>query len=80
MHGGGNALQIICWILGIAIAKRRPVILGGVPRNCAFHSGRVGKEALQTLAHFIAEGKMRPVIDSVYEMDEVLLVCEDSQC
>ena len=74
IHGGGGLLEVIRWRLGIMIANRRPLILGGVPRKCIFHSGKIGSEGLQKLVAFIEEGRMRPVVDSVYEMDEVLEV------
>ena len=74
IHGGGGVLDVIRWQLGIMIAKRRPLILGGVPRKCIFHSGRIGRAGLQKLVAFIEEGRIKPVVDSVYEMDEVLKV------
>ena len=74
IHGGGGLLDVIRWQLGIMIAKRRPLILGGVPRKCMFHSGRIERAGLQKLVAFIEEGRMKPVVDSVYEMEEVLKV------
>lgn len=71
IHGGGSILNIIGWLLSITIAKSRPVILGGVPRKCVFHSANMGRESLQKLATFIEEGNMKPVVDSVYDMEQV---------
>ena len=41
IHGGGNILDVVRWLLGIMIAQMTPLILGGVPRKCLLHRGNV---------------------------------------
>ncbi|EXJ91887.1 hypothetical protein A1O3_00437 [Capronia epimyces CBS 606.96] len=72
VHGGASFLSVLAWALSIRIASRRPVILGGVPRKCLLHQGQINLESLGKAAGLIAEGKLKPVIDSVYEMEDVL--------
>lgn len=74
IHGGGTILGMIRWFIGIKIAQTMPLFLGGMSRKCLMHSGKISKEALGKLVSFIEEGKMRPVIDSVIEMDQALQV------
>lgn len=74
IHGGGGLLDVIRWQLGIMVAKNRALMLGGVPRKCMFYSGKIGREGLENLVALIEEGRMKPVVDSAYEMDEVLKV------
>ena len=79
VHGGGNVLDVIRWLLGIMIAQRTPLFLGGVPRTCLFHQGNVGRAGLDKLVAMIEKGKMKPVVDSVIEMEEVLKVRLDPE-
>ncbi|KEF57614.1 uncharacterized protein A1O9_05532 [Exophiala aquamarina CBS 119918] len=72
IHGGGTILEMIRWFIGIKIAQTMPLLLGGMPRKCLMHSGKISKEALDKLVVFIEDGRMRPVLDSVVEMDQVL--------
>ena len=74
IHGGGTVLDLIRWLIGIRVAQKMPLFLGGMPRTCLFHSGKISKEALEKLVAFIEEGKMKPVKDSVIEFEEVLQV------
>jgi NADPH:quinone reductase-like Zn-dependent oxidoreductase len=74
IHGGGTILDMIRWFIGIKIAQTMPLFLGGMPRKCLMHSGKISKEALDRLVAFIEDGKMRPVVDTVIEMDQVLQV------
>lgn len=74
IHGGGTVLDMIRWFIGIKIAQTMPLFLGGMPRKCVMHAGKISREALTRLVAFIEDGKMRPVVDSVIEMDEVLQV------
>lgn len=41
------------------------------------HTGKISREALLKLVGLIEEGKMRPVVDSVIDMDQVLQVYMD---
>ncbi|KIX01214.1 uncharacterized protein Z518_08939 [Rhinocladiella mackenziei CBS 650.93] len=74
VHGGASFVSVVFWLLSIRIASRRPVILGGVPRKCLLHQGKIDRENLLKAAALIEEGKLKPVIDSVYEMEDVLKV------
>lgn len=74
VHGGGGICAILRWGISCKIAEIRPTILGGVPRECRLHEGHIGPGDMEKLAAFIDEGKMKPVVDSVYEMEDVLEV------
>ena len=79
VHGGGNVLGVVRWVLGIRIAQWRPLILGGVPRKSLLHTGQIGRAGLEKLVALLEEGGMKPVVDSVIEMEEVLKVRPDSE-
>lgn len=76
VHGGGGLPSVLGWILSCRVASKRPVMLGGVPRQCLLHQGQINKQSLQKAAALLGEGKVKPVIDSVYEMEDVLKVFE----
>lgn len=74
IHGGGSILDMIRWFIDIKIAQTMPLFLGGMPRKCLMHTGKISRGALLKLVGSVEEGKMRPVVDSVIDMDQVLQV------
>jgi hypothetical protein len=74
-HGpDGSVFAMLRLLLGVQIRRWRPTVLGGVPRQCKFYSARVTKESLEKVHSFAAEGNMSGVIDSEWEMEDVLKV------
>jgi len=49
-----------------------PKWLGGISRAWTFIALQNNKADLETLQKYIAEGKLKPVVDSVYEFEDVL--------
>jgi NADPH:quinone reductase-like Zn-dependent oxidoreductase len=52
-----------------------PTWLGGVPRRYVTVTGFVNQEGLEKLRALVEEGKLRVVIDSVWDMEDALKVC-----
>lgn len=51
-----------------------PVVLGGVPRKCFFHSGSPNARNLELVRQLVEEGKMKGVVDSMWSMEDGLKV------
>ena len=59
-------------LLRLALEVRRPTWLGGTPRRWQkLPVMSVTKEKLMGLARFVDEGKLKPVVDSVFEFEDV---------
>jgi len=75
VHSGeATIFTMLWWALSRQIRKIRPVILGGTPRRCLFHSARVDKKSLQEVREYAAAGHMIGVIDSEWEMEDLVKV------
>lgn len=48
-----------------------PTFLGGVPRPYIFHSATPDVKTLNRVKQLVAEGKLRQVVDSIWEMEDV---------
>lgn len=48
-----------------------PTFLGGVPRPYIFHSATPDVQTLNRVKQLVAEGKLRQVVDSIWEMEDV---------
>lgn len=48
-----------------------PVWLGGVPRKYESVVGLVNEESMQELGRLVEDGKLRGVVDEVWEMEDV---------
>jgi reticulon-4-interacting protein 1, mitochondrial len=48
-----------------------PRIFGGVPRDYEFYSARVNVPSLERLRKMVQDGKLRQVIDSIWEFEDV---------
>ncbi|KAL1968722.1 hypothetical protein VTN77DRAFT_1548 [Rasamsonia byssochlamydoides] len=53
-----------------------PSFLGGVPRPYCFHSTTPDVNTLNRVKKLVAEGKLRQVVDSIWEMEDVLKAYE----
>jgi hypothetical protein len=51
-----------------------PRVLGGVPREYASVSGFTNLEVMEKLGQLVEEGKMKVVVDSCWDMEDVLKV------
>jgi NADPH:quinone reductase-like Zn-dependent oxidoreductase len=51
-----------------------PAFLGGTPRKYMFQQTNPTEERLQYLAGLVKEGKLRVIIDQVFEMEDALQV------
>jgi NADPH:quinone reductase-like Zn-dependent oxidoreductase len=48
-----------------------PAVLGGVPRPYRFHSATPDIKTLNRVRQLVAEGKLKQVVDSIWEMEDV---------
>ncbi|KAH7108462.1 hypothetical protein BKA62DRAFT_682267 [Auriculariales sp. MPI-PUGE-AT-0066] len=71
----GSGLAAVREVLGF-IWARRPVFLGGVNRRWKSVYTIHREEELLQLAQWMEEGKLKPVVDSVFEYDDVLKAYE----
>ena len=58
------------------LERFRPVMFGGVPRNHRMMNGGPDKETLLEAVRIVEEGKLKVVIDSVWEMEDMLKVSD----
>lgn len=70
---GWTNLPSVLNLLRLTFEVNRPLWLGGTPRRWQkLPVMTVTKEKLQGLARFVDEGQLKPVVDSVFEFDDVL--------
>lgn len=67
--------SIISLILEWSLHGIRPVVLGGVPRRSFFHSGSIDFRDLSLVRQLVASDELKGVVDSVWDMDDVVKVC-----
>ena len=58
----------LSWILHMI----RPVVLGGIPRRCFFHSGQPTVTNLELVRQLAAGGIFKIIVDSVWDMEDAL--------
>jgi NADPH:quinone reductase-like Zn-dependent oxidoreductase len=60
-----------CWFVN----TWRPAVLGGVPRKYCMFSTVFDQETSETVAQYVADGKLRTIVSEVLKMEDVLKVC-----
>ncbi|GAA5824063.1 hypothetical protein JCM11251_001506 [Rhodosporidiobolus azoricus] len=53
-----------------------PAFLGGVPRKYVFGMFKPGEGQLREIGEFVAEGKLKPIVDEVFPFEEALSAYE----
>lgn len=60
------------WLWATAVNRWWPVFLGGTPRKFVFQQTNIDQEGREELLRLVKEGKLKRVLDSVFEMEDVL--------
>ncbi|KAF2709730.1 NAD(P)-binding protein [Pleomassaria siparia CBS 279.74] len=71
-YTNGTVITALCWLLNII----QPTWLGGTPRKYVMFSGNVDLKGADWAVRYIAEGKLKAVIDKSYAFEEVLDVMD----
>lgn len=69
--------NIIGLVLEWLMQGIRPVVFGGVPRRSFFHSGSIDFRNLSLVQQLVADGKLKGVVDSVWDMEDAVKVSSD---
>lgn len=60
------------WLWATTVNLWWPVFLGGTPRKFVFQQTNIDQEGREELLRLVKEGKLKRVLDSVFEMEDVL--------
>ena len=71
-HGSKSFFSIARFAFSAWWQGTMPVILGGSPRRCLFHSGNLTKKALESVADMVENQKLKGLVDSVWEMESAV--------
>ena len=70
--GGFAFFNAVGFVLGVGVRAIRPTVLGGIPRRCGFLSGKVDLKSLQKLSKLVETGEVKGIVDSVWEMEDLI--------
>ncbi|GAA5898782.1 hypothetical protein JCM8208_005394 [Rhodotorula glutinis] len=75
-HIDGSVGSLLRASVDFANRLLRPKMLGGVPRKYTFGMMTTDKKELEEMAALIGEGKLRPIVDSVFSFEDALKAYE----
>ena len=67
---------LLSYLIPAKLERYRPLWLGGVPRKHRMMNGTPGNGGVQRAARLAEEGKLKVVLDSVWDLEDAKKVCQ----
>lgn len=73
---GVGILGVLSFVLNTRLKTSWPLFLGGTPRRGLMFSGNVNQVGMRKVAKLVEDGKLRPLVDSEWAMEDAVKAYE----